>query len=114
TDQGYLQTAHRERVKPSGATIYHYGWVKPPRVLLEKFRYQIQRYHGDQPGTEQAKMLAGQEYEFEEYDIMKTFSGSHPAVMAERVGRHPILKPGRNRWLEPAFYREILKRGFRG
>jgi glycosyltransferase involved in cell wall biosynthesis len=113
-DHGYLQTAHRERVKPSGATIYHYGWVKTPRVLLEKFRYQVARYHGDQPGAEQARMLSGHEYEFEEYNIMKTFSGMHPAVMAERVGRHPVLKPGRNRWLEPAFYRAILKRGFRG
>ncbi|MEW6544046.1 MAG: hypothetical protein AB1411_10600 [Nitrospirota bacterium] len=113
-DQGYLQTVHKDRVRPSGATIYHYGWVKPPRVLLEKFRYQIARHHGENPGPEQARMLAQEAYEFEEYDIMKTFTGSHPAVMAERVGRHPVLKPGRNRWLEPAFYRAVLRRGFRG
>lgn len=113
-DRGYLQTVHRARVKPSGATIYHYGWVKPPRVLLQKFRYQVARYHGDAPGTEQARMLARDEYDFEEYAIMKNFTGAHPAVMAERVSRHPVLKQGRNRWLEPAFYRAILKRGFRG
>ncbi|MGH7231598.1 MAG: hypothetical protein ACREJU_09605 [Nitrospiraceae bacterium] len=113
-DRGYLQTVHRERVTPSGGTIYHYGWVKPPRVLLEKFRYQIQRHHGDEPGAEQARMLEGHQYEFDEYDIMKNFSGMHPAVMADRVRCYPVLKPGRNRWLKPAFYREILKRGFRG
>nr|MBI3614449.1 glycosyltransferase family 2 protein [Nitrospirota bacterium] len=113
-DRGWMQSAHKDRIRPSGATIYHYGWVKQPRVLLDKFRYQVARHHGDNPGAEQAKMLAQEAYEFEEYDIMKTFTGSHPAVMRERVSRYPVLKPGRNRWLEPAFYRAVLKRGFRG
>ena len=113
-DQGYLQTVHRNRLRESGATIYHYGWVKPPRVLLEKFRYHVARYYGDRPGAEQARMLAQEAYEFEDYDIMKNFSGTHPVVMADRVGRYPVLKPGRNRWLRPAFYRAVAKRGFRG
>ncbi|MER3423748.1 MAG: hypothetical protein C4293_11490 [Nitrospiraceae bacterium] len=113
-DHGYLQSVHKDRVRASGATIYHYGWVKPPRVLLDKFRYQVARHHGDQPGEEQARMLACDEFKFEDYDIMKNFTGTHPAVMAERVRRYPTLKPGRNRWLEPAFYKAVLQRGFRG
>jgi glycosyltransferase involved in cell wall biosynthesis len=114
SDQGYLQSAHRDRVHPSGATIYHYGWVKPAKVLLDKFRYQVARYHGDQPGVDQARMLTKDAYEFAEYDIMKNFTGKHPAVMADRVRAYPVLKPGRNRWLKPAFYRAVLQRGFRG
>lgn len=113
-DQGYLQSVHRDRVHPSGATIYHYGWVKSPRVLLDKIRYQVARHHGDAPGPEQMGLLAKDVYDFEEYAIMKTFSGSHPAVMADRVRDYPVLDPKRNRWLEPAFYRAVLKRGFRG
>lgn len=113
-DQGYLQTAHKDRVRPSGATIFHYGWVKEPKVLLAKFRYQVARHHGEEPGPEQARMLAKEAYEFDDYDIMKNFTGSHPAVMRERVARYPKLKPRRNRWLEPAFYGAVLKRGFRG
>ena len=113
-DQGWMQSVHKDRIRPSGATMYHYGWVKQPRVLLDKFRYQVARHHGDNPGAEQARMLAQEAYEFEEYDIMKNFAGSHPAVMRERVSRYPVLKPGRNRWLEPAFYRAIVNRGFRG
>jgi hypothetical protein len=114
SDQGYLQSSHRDRVRASGATIYHYGYVKPARTLLEKMRYQVARHHGDQPGPEQARVLAREAYEFEDYHIMKTFAGTHPAVMADRIQRYPILKPRRNRWLEPAFYRAVLKRGFRG
>jgi len=113
-DQGYLQTAHKDRLHPSGATMYHYGWVKQPKVLLDKFRYQVARHHGDQPGEEQARILAKDAYEFEDYDIMKNFTGAHPAVMRERVSQYPKLKPRRNRWLEPAFYRAIAKKGFRG
>jgi glycosyltransferase involved in cell wall biosynthesis len=113
-DQGYLQTEHKDRLRPSGATIYHYGWVRPPRTLQEKFRYQIARHHGDAPTEEDLKRMAKDTYEFEEYDIMKNFSGTHPAVMRERVARYPKLKPGRNRWLTPAFYRAIVKKGFRG
>jgi hypothetical protein len=113
-DRGYLQAAHKDRLRPSGATIYHYGWVKSPPVLLNKFRYQIARHHGEQPGAQQAAMLARDAYEFEDYDIMKTFTGSHPAVMQERIARYPVLNPRRNRWLRPAFYRAVLKRGFRG
>ena len=113
-DQGYLQSEHKNRVRPSGATIYHYGWVKAPRVLLDKIRYQSARHHGDQLGAEDARLLAKDAYEFEDYDIMKNFSGTHPAVMADRVSRYPALKSGRNRWLRSAFYRAIAKRGFRG
>jgi glycosyltransferase involved in cell wall biosynthesis len=113
-DQKYLQTEHKDRLRSSGATMYHYGWARPPRALLDKFRYQIARHQGDELGPELAAMLAKEAYEFEEYDIMKNFTGTHPAVMRERVSRFPKLKPDRNRWLEPAFYRAMMKRGFRG
>jgi len=113
-DQGYLQSVHKDRVRPSGATIYHYGWVKSPKVLLEKFRYQVARHHGDQPGPEQAALLAKEAYEFDEYRIMKNFTGRHPSVMRDRVAQYPRLQRHRNRWLEPAFYREIMRKGFRG
>ena len=113
-DQGYLQTVHKERVRPSGATIYHYGYVKPPSVLLDKFRYQVACYHGDHPGKEQARMLAKETYEFDDYDIMKNFIDAHPTVMMQRVSQYSVLKPRRNRWLNWRFYREVMRRGFRG
>ena len=113
-DQGYLQSRHKDRLKPSGATIYHYGWVKPGRVLLDKFRYQVARHVGDQTDPQLTQLLAQDSYGFEDYDIMKNFGGTHPAVMADRINRYPILNPRRNRWLKPAFYRAVLKRGFRG
>lgn len=113
-DGGYLQTRHRERVRPSGATMYHYGWVKQGKVLLDKFRYQAARHHGEDLPPHEVERLSGDTFEFPDYDIMKQFRGVHPAVMGERVGRAGRLKAWRNRWLTPRFYRTVLQRGFRG
>ena len=113
-DQGYLQSRHKGRLRPSGATIYHYGWVKPGRVLLDKFRYQVARHVGDQTDSQLTQLLAQDSYGFEDYDIMKNFGGTHPAVMTGRVSQYPVLKPRRNRWLNWRFYRAVLQKGFRG
>lgn len=114
SDHGYLQSVHKDRIRPSGVTIYHYGWVKSPRVLLEKFRYSVARYVGDQLTPELLAMLSKDTFDFDEYDIMKNYYGTHPRVMADRIKMFPKLKPWRNRWLQPKFYQAVLKRGFRG
>jgi glycosyltransferase involved in cell wall biosynthesis len=113
-DGGFLQSVHKDRVRPSGATIYHYGYVKSARVLLEKVRRQVPVYHGDHPNEELRRLLEKEAYGFEDYNIMKNFSGSHPAVMQERVSGYALLRPRRNRWLNLAFYAAVLRRGFRG
>lgn len=116
------------RVMPSGGTIYHYGYVKQPKALLEKLRYQVGQHLGNRPPEEllQAFRVQGlsaeqheklwdyEEFPFEKYDIMKEFRGPHPAVMADRIARFPRLKRRRNRWLNWKFYQEVLRHGFKG
>jgi len=111
---GYLQTRHPDRVRRLDARIYHYGWVKKGSVLLEKFRYQIARHHGDSPPEDQVERLAQDTFEFPEYEIMKKFRGNHPEVMVLRVGQHGQLRRRWNRWMNPRFYLAVLKKGFRG
>ena len=81
--------------------------------MLAKIREQVTVYT-DRLSPAGARRIENQASVFEEYDIMKNFTATHPAVIRERVSRFPKLKPGRNRWLEPAFYRAIMKKGFRG
>ena len=81
--------------------------------MLAKKREQVTVYT-NRLSPEDERQIASEDWIFEEYDILKNFTGTHPAVMRERVSRFPKLKPGRNRWLEPAFYRAIAKKGFRG
>ena len=109
----YLQSGPREWLADSGARMFHYGWVKEPKTMLAKKREQVTVYT-NRLSPEDERQIASEAWIFEEYDILKNFTGTHPAVMRERVNRFPKLKPGRNRWLEPAFYRAIAKKGFRG
>lgn len=110
----FLHPKDRRRCLPSGARIFHYGYVKDPRVLVEKVRYQASRYHGDAVPEEQARRLEKDRYEFDQYDILKEFRGDHPRVMRDRVQNAERLQPRRNRWLNPRFYRYVFQHGFKG
>ena len=112
--QQYLQSGPKERIPYSGAHIFHYGWVKDPETLLAKKKEQAQKHHGDSLPPDQVKQLAQSTFQFEDYAVLKEFSGSHPAVMANRLRSSRRWATRRNRWLNPQFYREVLRRGFRG
>lgn len=111
--QQNLKAGPRRRLAKSGARIFHYGYVKDPSVLVRKKRYQASLYHKVVPESER-RVLARSAWEFETYDILKEFRGTHPAVMAERLSRSARLRRRRNRWLNRHFYREILAHGFKG
>jgi len=110
----YLQSGPREWLVPSGARVFHYGWVKDPKTMLAKTREQTMFFHGDAPSLSEAKPYTQDTCEFEEHQIYKEFRGSHPVVMQARVATGKRLLPRRNRWLNWRFYRAVLKRGFRG
>jgi hypothetical protein len=110
----YLQSGPPEWLASSGGCIFHYGWVKDPKTMLAKKREQVTVYHGDQVPVAEARQLAGDTFEFENYPILKEFRGRHPAVMESRIRASPRRATRRNRWLNWHFYREILRRGFRG
>jgi len=110
----YLQSGPREWLAPSGARVFHYGWVKEPKTMLAKKREQTQVYHGDAPPPSEAKLYTQDTFEFGDYEILKEFRGSHPTVMRSIVGTASRFAPRRNRWLNWRFYRAVLQRGFRG
>ncbi len=110
----YLQSGPREWLAPTGARVFHYGWVKDPKTMLVKKQAMAKVYHGDAPPPSEAKLYALKTFEFEDYPILKEFDGSHPGVMRGRVAAASRFAPRRNRWLNWKFYREVARRGFRG
>src|SRR5438128_621770 len=110
----YLQSGPRQWLAPSSGRVFHYGWVKDPKTMLAKKQEMTTVYHGDAPPPSEAKLYTKDTFEFEDYDILKEFSGTHPAVMRARIAAALRLVPRRNRWLRLAFYAAILRRGFRG
>ena len=110
----YLQSGPPEWLASSGARVFHYGWVKDPKVMLAKKQEQTKVYHGDEPPLSEAKLYDQDTFEFEDYSILKEFQESHPAVMRSRLQAAGRRGARRNRWLNWRFYREMVRRGFRG
>lgn len=83
--------------------------------MLEKKREQVTVYHGEgHVPAEEAKQLAHDSFQFDDYAMLKEFSGSHPGVMTDRLQASRRWAARRNRWLNFQFYQEVLRRGFRG
>jgi hypothetical protein len=94
--------------------VFHYGWVKDPKVMLAKKLEQTGVYHGDVPPASEAQLYMQDAFDFNDYPILKEYRGSHPAVMLPRIAAGHRRRARRNRWLNWRFYREIARRGFRG
>ncbi len=96
------------------ARMFHYGWVKDSTVLREKLRFQYSKHDGERLSDEEMDVMAAIRAEFPNYDVLKDYRGTHPGVMQARVQSGIRLRSRRNRWLNPKFYQEVLKHGFRG
>lgn len=73
----------------SGAQVYHYGWVRTPEAMREKTFFMDQLYHGDPSGEQQASRTphTGENYRYKRIWGLERFTGSHPALMSERIAR---------------------------
>jgi hypothetical protein len=71
-------------------------------------------YHGADLPPAAATELTGDVFRFQDYAILKEFTGSHPAVMATRIASARRWGTRQSRWLNWRFYREVSRRGFRG
>lgn len=82
--------------------------------MLEKKREQVAVYHGGHIPAAEAKQLAHESFQFEDYAILKEFGESHPRIMQARLRSAKRWATRWSRWLNWNFYREIARRGFRG
>lgn len=70
------------RVKKINATIYHYGWVKPPKISNQKSMYFNTINMADYTPT--AADLQ-KDFDYHNIDRLALFKGTHPAVMKEKI-----------------------------
>ena len=81
----FRKNGEKLHVKHINATIYHYGWVKEP-VLQQQKRIEFHKlWHPD----EWIQKNHSQEpvYEYNDVDTLEKFTGTHPALMANRIKR---------------------------
>lgn len=83
--QGFRHGDGRKlRVVPAGARIFHYGWVRPPRRMTRKARALAEVHLGAEGARAYVPDIeAG--YDFGRLHGRERFTGSHPAVMRERI-----------------------------
>lgn len=66
------------RAIPSGATVYHYGWVRPQQVMRQKTIAMDQLYHADGQGT-------GDNSRYKHIYGLERFKGAHPKIMRDTI-----------------------------
>lgn len=81
--QGFRIGEKKIMVKPVDAAIYHYGWVKSPEQMKKKQKNVVAFWHPEDV-TEKMRMEEDF-YDFNEFDSLALFSGTHPAVMKDRI-----------------------------
>ena len=83
--QGFRRGNQKLNVMHSGAAVYHYGWVKSPAQMKTKMK-NVSRFWNE--GEAWEKILESDDvFNYEEFDSLKRFEETHPAVMQERIAR---------------------------
>ncbi|MES1216655.1 MAG: glycosyltransferase family 2 protein [Bacteroidota bacterium] len=85
--QGFRINGRKMKVKQIGAYIYHYGWVRNPLFMQDKFRDFGRHWNDEQSHDQwkQQKAASRKEFDYSAIDSLMMFKDSHPGVMKERV-----------------------------
>jgi hypothetical protein len=83
--QGFRKAGRKLKVKNSGGSIFHYGWVKSPEKQQEKQKFFHRLWHTD----DKVKSMTGESsvFDYSRVDSLTRFTGTHPSVMEERLLR---------------------------
>jgi hypothetical protein len=82
--QGFrTDTGRKLHVRPTGARIFHYGWVKHPDVQKQKLQHFNRLWHSD--AWVEAAVPTDKPYLYDGSVPLERFDGSHPAVMQSRI-----------------------------
>ena len=85
------------------AEIYHYGWVRPPQTMVTKQEAFRKLYF---PDVELKDKLP--ENMYTDLGNLRRFTGSHPAVMLERIALHNWEFDARLDEQHPDWFRHTL------
>jgi len=84
----------------TGAEMYHYGWVRPPRLMKEKVEGAKQYWSADSKHIRTMNQQSDVYLYEQAYDSLSRFEGTHPRVMQNRLAAlnwHPKLSETRKR-----------------
>ncbi len=83
--QGFRKNGRKLNVKPIDATIYHYGWVKPPEAQQAKQQTFHKLWHTDEWLKQNIPQI--DKFDYSGIDSVDSFTGTHPHIMQERIDK---------------------------
>jgi len=83
--QGFRKNGQKLKVKPTGAIICHYGWVKPPESIRTKLQYFHTLWH-DEAWMKKNKPVM-ESFDYSQIDSLIRFKGTHPGTMKDRISQ---------------------------
>lgn len=66
------------------AFVYHYGWVKNPRLMKQKQK-NVVAFWNDNDEAVQHFQKTEDFFDYNEFDSIRRFEGTHPDVMEDRI-----------------------------
>lgn len=78
--QSFRIDGRKLRVARVDAEIFHYGWVRPPRLMQRKI-HEFMTTHKGKDFADKAYGQPGRSYEYGSLEKIPLFEGTHPAVM---------------------------------
>ena len=81
--QGFRIEGKKLKVKQVAASMFHYGWVKPPEFIRSKFLYFHTLWH-DEKWLEKNRAEL-ESFDYSGIDSLSRFTGTHPETMAKRI-----------------------------
>ncbi len=81
--QGFRMDDKRLPSKLIDAAVYHYGWVKQPELMDHKLRTLSTNWMGR--AMKERLENKHEVFNYDEYDSLERFNGTHPAVMQKRI-----------------------------
>lgn len=77
--QGFRVNGEKPVVAPVDARVFHYGWVKPPKMMGQKSKLLDRWWHGDKRDKDYDNFEYAKQYG------LRNYTGTHPQVMRDLV-----------------------------
>lgn len=84
--QSFRKGTKKLNVVQLDAMVYHYGWVKSPKQMMDKHKEIVKYYHVEGKVVDYFEKAADV-FDFDQFDSIKKFTGTHPAVMQQRIAQ---------------------------
>lgn len=83
--QGFRKNGQKLNVKQIDASVYHYGWVKPPEAQQAKQETFNKLWHDDE--WMKKNVRKADKFDYSQTDSVALFKGTHPKVMQDRINK---------------------------